>query len=397
MKDRITIVRSLRAPLALAFAAALALSACGGAPPATPAAAPEPTQTTAAEASKTEPAAAGEAPVDKSKLSAELSLYNWAEYIAPEVVQKFEEEYGVKVIIDSYDDNESMFAKFQAGGNPGYDLVVPTDYMIEKMIKADMLEKIDFANVPNIKNIDPAHLNLYFDPDQEYNAPYFWGTTGIAYDTARIKRDITSWRDIFEPADEIKGKIGLLSDQRETIGAALRYLGYSANATDPQQIEQAKQLLLEHKQYVQGYTDSIAARDNLIAGDAAVIMSYPGDTLVARQQKPSIRYVIPADGATLWQDGLVIPKGAQSKYTAEAFINFMLRPDISAMNANLMGYPTPNAESIKQGLVDQTLAEDKTMYPDVKAYGDKLEFLKRFEGDVQDLYDRAWTEVGAGQ
>jgi spermidine/putrescine transport system substrate-binding protein len=335
--------------------------------------------------------------VDRSKLSAELALYNWSEYIAPEVIAKFEQEFGVKVTIDSYEDNESLFAKFQAGGNPGYDLVLPSDYMIEKMIKAGMLDKIDFANVPNIRNIDPAHLNLYYDPRQEYNAPYFWGTTGIAYDYDRLQRDITSWKDIFEPADDLKGKIGLLNDQRETIGAALRYLGYSANSTDPQQIEAAKKVLLGHKQYVAGYYDSIVARDNLLSGDAAVVMTYPGDAMVIRQQKPGIKYVIPKDVATQWQDGLCIPVGAPHKYTAEVFINFMLRPDIAAENANLMGYPTTNGEAVRQGLVDPAMAEDPTMYPDVKALGQGLEFLTHFEGETQALYDRAWTEVGVGQ
>lgn len=380
---------SLKAFGVLMGVIALVTPACGTAAPSTaPTAAPTAAQSTAA---------ASETTVDKSKLSTELALYNWSEYIAPEVIKKFEQEYGVKVTIDSYEDNESLFAKFQAGGNPGYDLVLPTDYMIEKMIRAGMLDKIDFSNVPNIRNIDPAHLNLYYDPQQEYSAPYFWGTTGIAYDPARVKHDITSWKDLFEPADDIKGKIGFLNDQREVMGAALRYLGYSGNSTDPAQIEAAKKLLLDAKKYVAGFYDSIVARDNLVAGDVAVTMSYPGDVLTARQQKPDLKYIIPKDGATLWQDGLCIPKGAPHKYTAEVFLDFMLRPDIAALNANVIGYPTTNGAAVKQGLVDPKLAGDPSIYPDVKSYGDKLEFLRHFDGETQSLYDRAWTEVGVGQ
>ena len=415
MKTEFNKPSSLRAALALAGAVALLLSACGGAP--TPTAPPTSVPTTeaptsapakapteaATEAAPAETAAApteaasGAGEVDKSKLSTELSIYNWSEYIAPEVVEKFEEEFGVKVVIDSFEDNESLFAKFQAGGNPGYDLVLPSDYMIEKMIKAGMLDKIDWANVPNIQNVDADHLNLYYDPNQEYNSPYFWGTTGIAYDTDRVDGDITSWKDIFEPADDIKGKIGLLNDQRETIGAALRYLGHSANSTDADEIEAAKTTLLDHKQYVAGYYDSIVARDNLVAGDVVAVMTYPGDALVAQQQKSSIKYVIPEDGATIWQDGWCIPVGAPHKYTAEVFLNFMQRPDIASMNANLMGYPTTNGEAVRQGLVDPALARDPSIYPDVRTWGNKLEFLQHFEGDVQALYDRAWTEVGVGQ
>lgn len=389
MNNESTLSGWLRAPAALAVVIALLLSACGGAaPPATqlPEAAPNQNNETSS--------ADG---VDRSRLSSQLSIYNWSEYIAPEVVEKFEAEYGVKVIIDSYEDNESLFAKFQAGGNPGYDLIVPSDYMIERMIRAGMLDKIDWANVPNIRNIGPEHLNLYFDPNQEYSVPYFWGTTGIAYDTNRVSGEITSWRDIFEPADDIKGRIGLLNDQRETIGAALRYLGYSANSAEPAEIEAVRNLLLDHKKYVAGYYDSIVARDNLIAGDVVVAMTYPGDALVAAQQKSSIKYVIPEDGATIWQDAWCIPADAPHKYTAEVFLNFMLRPDIAAENANLMGYPTANSEAIRQGLVDPALIQDKMIYPDVKAWGSRLEFLKHFEGDTQALYDRAWTEVGVGQ
>ncbi|MGQ9815410.1 MAG: polyamine ABC transporter substrate-binding protein [Candidatus Roseilinea sp.] len=380
-----------RAPAALVGAIALLMSACGA--PATVTVAPP----TAAAPASTETEPAAQDGVDRSRLSSELSIYSWSEYIAPEVVEKFEAEYGVKVTIDSYEDNESLFAKFQAGGNPGYDLVLPSDYMIEKMIKAGMLDKIDWANVPNIRNIGPEHLNLYFDPNQEYSVPYFWGTTGIAYDTNRVSGEITSWRDIFEPADDIKGRIGLLNDQRETIGAALRYLGHSANSVDPKEIEAARNLLLEHKRYVAGYYDSIVARDNLVSGDVVVAMTYPGDAMVAAQQKSSIKYIIPEDGATIWQDSWCIPAGAPHKYTAEVFLNFMLRPDIAAENANLMGYPTTNHEAIRQGLIDSALSENKFVYPDLDAWGDRLEFLKHFDGDTQALYDRAWTEIGIGQ
>ncbi len=390
MKNESNLTGWFRAPAALAGAIVLLASACGG--PATVTVAPP---TAAPASTQAEPAA--QDGVDRSRLSRELSIYNWSEYIAPEVVEKFEAEYGVKVIIDSFEDNESLFAKFQAGGNPGYDLVVPSDYMVEKMIRAGMLDKIDWANVPNISNVGAAYLNLYFDPNQEYSAPYFWGTTGIAYDTSRVDGEITSWRDIFDPADAIKGRIGLLNDQRETIGAALRYLGHSANSTDPNEIEAAKNLLLEHKRHVAGYYDSIVARDNLVAGDVVVAMTYPGDALVAAQQKSSIRYVIPEDGATIWQDSWCIPIGAPHKYTAEVFVNFMLRPDIAAENANRLGYPTTNSEALRQGLIDPAMAQDKTIYPDVKAWGSRLEFLKHFEGDTQALYDRAWTEVGVGQ
>jgi spermidine/putrescine transport system substrate-binding protein len=335
--------------------------------------------------------------VDKSKLAPELSMFSWSDYVTQEVLDKFQQEYGVKVVIDNYDTNEALFAKFQAGGNPGYDLIVPSDYMVEKMIAAGMLDKIDFSNVPNIKNLDPAHYKLYFDPTGEYSVAYFWGTTGLAYDSAVLKRDITSWKDIFEPADDIKGKIGMIDDERETLGAALRYKGYSANSSDAAQVDEAKALLLAQKPNVKGYYSSMDSRTNLVSGDVLVAMMFTGDAIAAQKDKPSIKYVIPDGVTTIWQDNLAIPKDAKNKYTAEVFINFLLRPDIAALNANALAFPTPNAEALKQGLIAKNLLNDKNINPDLAALGNKLEFLTRGDAKAQALYDRAWTEVGIGQ
>jgi spermidine/putrescine transport system substrate-binding protein len=387
---------------------AFVAAACGGAPSPTtaptsaPAASPAPTETSpASNTPVATPAAeattASDLVVDKSKLAPELSLYSWSDYVTQEVLDKFQQEYGVKVTIDNYDTNEALFAKFQAGGNPGYDLIVPSDYMVEKMIAAGMLEKIDFSNVPNIRNLDTSHYKLYFDPTGEYSVGYFWGTTGLAYDSAVLKRDITSWKDIFEPADDIKGKIGMIDDERESLGAALRYKGYSANTSDASQVDQAKALLLTQKPNVKGYYSSMDSRTNLVSGDVLVAMMFTGDAIAAQKDKPSIKYIIPGGVTTIWQDNLAIPKGAKNKYTAEVFINFLLRPDIAALNANALAFPTPNAAALKQGLIDPILLNNKAIYPDIAAAGKNLEFLTRGDAKAQALYDRAWTEVGIGQ
>ena len=374
------------------------VAACGT--PATtapaPTAMPKPTDTAAPAAEATKPPAA-ETGVDKSKLVKELSLYNWSDYIAQPVLDKFEEEFGVKVTVDYFDSNEALFAKFQAGGNPGYDVIVPSDYMVEKLILAGMLEKLDLANIPNVKNLDAAHYKLYFDPTGEYSIAYFWGTTALGYDREKLGRDIKSWKEIFEIAADVKGKIGMIDDQRESLGAALRYKGYSANTTDAAQIDEAKKVLLAQKADVKGYYSSVDNRSNLISGDVVVAMLFTGDAIVAAREKPSIRYVIPEGVTTVWQDNLTIPKGTRSKYTAEVFINFMLRPDIAALNANALAFPTPNAETLKQGLIDKDLLANTAIYPDIKAMGNKLEFLTRGDAKAQALFDRAWTEVGIGQ
>lgn len=378
--------------LCFALAVVVALSAACAAPAATTA--PQPTVTAEPDAGVT---AAPQDGVDRSKLSKELTVYNWSDYMSQDVLDKFEEEFGVKVTVDNFDSNEALFAKFQAGGNPGYDVIVPSDYMVEKMILAGMLQKIDMNNVPNIRFIDAAHYKQYFDPTGEYSVAYLWGTTGLAYDSERLGRDITSWKEVFEMADDLKGKIGMIDDQRETLGAALRYKGYSANSTDPAQIEEAKQVLLAQKPNVMGYYSSTDGRANLISGDVVVAMVFTGDAIVAGLEKPGIKFVIPDGVTTVWQDNLAIPTGTENKYTAEVFINFMLRPEIAAMNANELAFPTPNAEALKQGLIDEELLNNPFIYPDLKAMGSKLEFLTRGDAKAQELYDRAWTEVGIAQ
>jgi len=380
----------------MAAVMAVVVAACGAPATSAPTAQPKPTDTVAPVVDATKPAAS-EMQVDKSKLVKELTLYNWSDYISQMALDKFEAEFGVKVTVDNFDSNEALFAKFQAGGNPGYDIIMPSDYMVEKLILAGMVEKLDLANIPNVKNLDAAHYKLYFDPTGEYSIAYFWGTTALGYDSDKLGREIKSWREIFEIAKDMQGKIGMIDDQRESLGAALRYKGYSANTTDAAQIDEAKKVLLAQKPDVKGYYSSVDNRSNLISGDVVVAMLFTGDAIVAGREKPSIHFVIPEGVTTVWQDNMVIPKGTRSKYTAEVFINFMLRPEIAALNANELAFPTPNGEALKQGLIDEDLLANTAIYPDIKAMGSKLEFLTRGDAKAQALYDRAWTEVGIGQ
>ena len=186
----------------------------------------------------------------------------------------------------------------------------------------------------------------------------------------------------------------MLNDQREALGAALRLKGNSANSTDAAQIDAAKNALVAQKKFVKGYYSSVDNRANLVAGDVVVAMMYTGDGILAAADKPSIKFVIPTDVSTVWQDNLAIPKGGTNKYTAEVFINFLLRPDIAALNANDRKFPTPNLEAVKKGLVDKELIANKSIYPDIAGLGKKLEYIVRGDAKVQALYDKAWTAVG---
>jgi len=383
------------------------LAACGGggntgssaAPAATkPAADAAPTQAPAAPAAEatkapaTDAGAAG-AEVDKSKLAKELALWTFGNYLSEEVVKKFKDEFGVSLKYDTFSANEEAEAKFKAGGNPGYDVLIISDYMVSKFAGQNLLEPLDKAIVTNMKNIDPGLQGLYYDKNNEYSAGYFWGTTGVAYESSKVKEPITSWKQVMEPSDDIKGKIGMLDDMRELLGVGLRYKGFSANTSKPEEIEAAKKALIDQKKSVKVYADSPTSSTNLSSGDVIVTMIYTNDAMLAIRNNPNIKYVIPADVSTVWQDNMVIPKGAPSVYTAQVFINFMLRPDIAAQNANDVGSGSPNAEAVKQGLIDKALTSDPTIYPDIKGLGNKVEWLVKGDPAVDELYQRAFDEI----
>lgn len=364
------------------------LAACGA--PAAPAGAPA-AEAKPTEAPQAESSAAG---VDRSKLTAELSWYTWGGYTSDDVLAKFKEEFGVTVKIDTYGSNEEMEAKFRAGGNPGYDLITPSDYMVARMASAGMLQKIDFAVTPNFANIDPGHKGLYFDPQNEYSVAYNWGTTGLAYDKTKVKEPITSWKQVMAWPAELTGKLGLLDDMRELLGMGLRFKGFSGNTAKAEEIEAAKQALIELKKSANyTLTDSPSAQTNLVAGDSVASMIYTNDAVIGRGQNPNLVYVIPGDVSTVWQDNLCVPTGAPSKYTAEVLIDFLCRPDIAGQCANEIGLSTPNAETVKQGLIDKALTGDKAVYPDIIALGAALDYLRRGDPAADELYQRAFDEI----
>ncbi len=374
----------LRLGLGLSGATAL-MAACGG---------------TTAPAPTTAPAADGPAPqpgrVDAGTLAREMSWYNWGGYVADSVIDKFKQEFGVTVKIDTYSSNEEMEAKFKAGGNPGYDLITPSDYMVSKLIAAGLLEKLNFANIPNFQYIDAGHKNLYFDPTNEYSVAYNWGCTGFAYNKTKVTEPITNWKQVMNWPDALRGKLGMIDDVRELLAVGLRVLGYSGNTSDPKEINAARDALIELKRRANyTLTDSPNAATNLVAGDTFATQIYTNDAVTARSENPDLVYVIPGDVSTVWQDNLCVPKGAPSQYTAEVFINFLCRTDIAAENANQIGLATPSAEALRQGLIAKELVEDKAVYPDIAAMGDALEFLRKGDPEVDELYQRAFDEIKA--
>src|SRR5215217_168740 len=280
-----------------------------------------------------------------------LNLYNWAQYVAKSTIPNFEKQTGIKVTQDFYSNNEDLLAKLQAGGT-GYDVIVPSDYMISIMIKSDILEPLDMSKIPNFKNVSDNFKGLPYDPDNKYSVPYQWGTTGILYNKKEVGK-IDSWDAMWDPAFE--GKIGMLNDPRETPGAALYKLGYSINSTDQEQLDEAEAELEKQKPLLRGYFDSTQNRPLVINGDLWLGHVFSGDAFLALSSNEELDYIIPEPAATRWTDNMCIPKGAEHPDNAHEFINYILGAKTGAELSNYTYYNTPNEASLP--MIDDALKE----------------------------------------
>jgi spermidine/putrescine transport system substrate-binding protein len=372
---------------------ALLLSACGspggGTATQPPAAA---TTGTTGDAGGGEPADDGRCG-DRSRLASTLQLYTWVEYIDPDIKDQFFEECGVRVVETNFDSNETLLATLLSGG-AGYDIIVPSDYMVQLMIDEGMLAELDFDVITNIRHMGAVHVNQYFDPQQRFSVPYLWGTSGFVVDTNVYPDPVASWRTAFEPDEALCGRISMLDDQRETLGAALMYLGYSINATDPAQLNEAKDLLIAQSRCVKAY-DSQTNDDLVVQGETVLGHMWTGDAILAGDPeyggREGIEYIIPSEGCTIWQDNMAIPVGTPNKYTAEVFINYMADPEIAAQNATFVGYGTPVEAA--HAFMDPEILANEGVYPSDETMA-RLQWIEDV-GDALPLYDRVWTEFKA--
>jgi spermidine/putrescine transport system substrate-binding protein len=315
-----------------------------------------------------------------------LALYNWAEYVAKSTIPSFEEKTGIQVTQDFYSSNEELLAKLQAGGS-GYDVIVPSDYMVSIMIKSDILQPLDKAKIPNLKNIGENFRDPPYDPDNEYSAPYQYGTTGILYNKKELGETISTWDPMWDP--EFEGAIGMLDDPRETPGAALYKLGYSVNATDDEQLAEAEAELKEQKPLLRGYFDSTQNQASVQNGDLLLGHVFSGDGFLALAENPDLDYVIPEPGATLWTDTMAIPASAQHPDNAHKFINHILDPKVGAALSNYTYYNTPNEAALP--MIDDALKKlsGYVLTPEVF---ERLQVIEDV-GEATRKYERLFTEV----
>lgn len=288
-----------------------------------------------------------------------ITVYNWGDYIDPDLIKQFTKETGIKVIYETFDSNEAMMTKIDQGGS-AYDVAVPSEYTIEMMKEKDMLIPLDHSKLPNLKNIDPRFLDLSFDPGNKYSVPYFWGTVGIVFNPNKLSKPLTfeSWDDLWDPS--LKNKVFLVDSAREVIGMGLNSIGESLNAKDDKLLDKATKKLISLSPNIKGVIgDEITPL--MVNNEAAVALTWSGQAADMMYENEELDYAVPKEGSNLWFDSFVIPKTAANVDGAHKFINFMIGAEAAAQNADYVGYATPNKAA--KALMDPEVIEDERFYP----------------------------------
>ena len=318
-----------------------------------------------------------------------LYVYNWGEYIDEDVIEMFEEETGITVVYDEFETNEVMFPKIDA--NPSqYDVICPSDYMIARMIEEDLLEPLDWDNMPNARNNIGEEYLLQaegFDPGNIYSCPYTWGTVGILYDSSRVDEPVTSWNILWDP--KYRDEILMQDSVRDLYTVPLKMLGYSLNTLNENELREATDLLIEQKPLVQAYVvDEV--RDKMIGGESIFGVIYSGEAEYTREENENLEYVIPEEGTNVWIDGWVVTKASRNKENAMKWIDFMCRADIALQNFEYIYYSTPNVAAME--LMDEELLDNEVLFPDLSQY-ENLEAFDYLGEEGDALYFEYWKEV----
>jgi spermidine/putrescine transport system substrate-binding protein len=319
----------------------------------------------------------------------DLAFYNWSDYMDPALIDAFEEEYGVTVTEDFYPSNEELFARVESGGAQ-YDVIVPSDYMVDIMIQEELLLALDFDAIPNVANLDDDFTDPPYDPGLEFSVPYQWGTTGLGVDLDVVGDVEASWDLVFDPdtARNLGGRISLLDDPRETMGAALYWLGYDPNTTDEGELQEAADVISQAREWTAAFT-SDQYSELLLGGETVVAHGYSGNFLDNFGDDESYAYLIPEEGATIWTDNLAILATTSAPCTAHTFIDFILDAENGAQLSNWTYYASPN-EAAREFL-DPEVLENPAIFPDEEMM-DRLFFLED-TGDTEILFTDLFTQA----
>lgn len=316
-----------------------------------------------------------------------LNVYNWGDYIDTTVIRDFEKEFDVKINYEEFANNEEMLAKIKAGGT-AYDVIFPSEYMIEYMIADDLLNELDFSKLPNYQNIDQRFTNLAYDPENKHSVPYMWGTMGIVYNKNMVTETVDSWDMLWN--ENYAGKILMLDSSRDSFVPALKKLGYSINTKNIDELNAARDELIKQKKLVRAY-EVDTYKDQMIAEEAAMALTWSGDAYLLGVENPNLDFAVPKEGTNLWFDGAAIPKASKNVDLAHEFINYLMDAEVAAKNSDYIKFATPNAAAMP--LLPKEDTENEDLYPKGDIVGLGEVFLDLGEFTVE--YDRAWTEVKA--
>lgn len=314
-----------------------------------------------------------------------LVIYNWGDYIDPELLTKFTEETGIKIQYETFDSNEAMYTKIRQGGTT-YDIAVPSDYMIDRMHKEGLLTKLDKSKLDFMDEIDPRFLDQSFDPDNNYSIPYFWGTVGIVYNQTMVEEAPEHWDDLWR--EEYRNDILLVDGAREVMGFGLNSLGYSVNSKNLNQLKEVEEHLNQLTPNIKAIVGD-ELKHYMIQGDAAIGVSFSGEASEMLDGNEDLVYVVPSEGTNLWFDNIVIPKSARHHDEAYQFINFLMRPENAAQNAEYIGYATPSLEAKK--LLPEEITADKAFYPEQETI-DNLEVYDNLGHEYLGLYNDLYLQ-----
>lgn len=316
-----------------------------------------------------------------------INFYNWGDYIDPEVIKEFEAETGYKVVYETFDSNEAMVTKVRQGGT-AYDVIVPSEYMVQAMMEEDLIQPLDLSKLPNLQHLDEQFLNMAFDPGNQYSIPYFWGTLGIVYNTANLGEDaIHRWEDLWRP--EFANGILMIDGAREVMGIGLQSLNYSLNDTNEAHLLEATQKMKKLMPNIKALiTDEM--KMHLANDEANIGVTFSGEAMSAIELNEDLVYVVPEEGSNIWLDNLSIPKGADNIEGAYALMDFLSRPDIAARNAEYIGYATPNKTALT--LLDEEITSDLSNYPPEEVLT-HLEAYNNLDKDTLIRYNDLYLEI----
>ena len=319
-----------------------------------------------------------------------ISVYNWGEYIDPDILKQFEEQEGIKVIYETFDSNEGMMGKIEQGGT-AYDVTVPSEYAVQMMKEKNLLLPLDFSKIPNIENIDPYFMDLPFDPGNEFSIPYFWGTVGIAYNSSLLEgQTFETWDSLWDAS--LRQKLIIVDSAREVIGVSLDSLGYSLNSTSLQELKEAMDKLETMSPNVKAVIGDEVTQ-LMINNEASVALTWSGQAADMISENEDIEYTIPVEGSNLWFDNIVIPRTSKNIEGAYKFINFMMDPEVAAQNAESVDYSTPNDAALS--FMDEEITSDERFYPDEQAR-ENLEVYENLGLETLGVYNELFLKFKMG-